>query len=376
MSICKVTPMWIVSSLLLTLTACASHPPSNKNTLQPTSSVRSDIVGSKGWQTENAPLSADKQTFIAEVSQRYQIPASFVTKLLNSAQVNESVLRLMSPKSNAKIKRHWATYRNRFVEPIRIRKGTAFWNRYRQDLAAAEKLYGVPAAIIAAIIGVETVYGEQMGSFNIKDALYSLGFYYPDPNRPDKAQIFRNQLAALIALTYSGQFDGYHALGSFAGAYGMGQFMPVSMIHYAIDADHNGKIELDTSVKDAIYSVANFLTKHGWQKNMPVFAPVRLPNNPAKLVDGDLEANSSWAQLQAHGASSVTEKAVWQQGTRLDVIDLRDDVYGRHEYRVATQNFFAITKYNRSYFYAASVADLAAVLAQKQIELGFNVTRP
>lgn len=375
MRLSKMKPVCLVSSLAFALSACANHstPPTHN---EPELSVISNTKGSKGWQTENTSLSAEKQTFVRQVSTRYQIPSSFVAKMLDSAQVNQRVLQLMSPKTSAKIKRHWPTYRNRFVEPIRIRKGTVFWNNYRHELAEAERQYGVPAAVIAAIIGVETVYGEQMGTFNIRDALYSLGFYYPDPNRPDKGQIFRNQLAALIALTYTGQLDGDTAQGSFAGAYGMGQFMPVSIQHYAVDADHDGKITLDSSVKDAIYSVANFLAKHGWQADMPIFAPVQLPNNPSKLVDGDLEADLSWAQLHEKGASTNVNQAKWQQGIRLGVIDLRDDVYGNHEYRTATQNFFAITKYNRSYFYAAAVADLATVLAQKQSELGYKVTKP
>ncbi|MDY3331099.1 MAG: lytic murein transglycosylase, partial [Pelistega sp.] len=181
---------------------------------------------------------------------------------------------------------------------------------------------------------------------------------------------------ALIELTHKGKFDGYTATGSFAGASGLGQFMPISILHYAVDADGNGKIDLRNSTKDAIFSVANFLVKHGWQSNMPVFAPVRLPASPASLVDGGLEAKMSWSQLQAQGASSTVSGAKWQDGTRIGVIDLRDDVRGNHEYRTATQNFFAITKYNRSYFYAASVADLAAVLANEQIRQGHQVTRP
>ncbi len=329
-----------------------------------------------GWQVENSPLSMNQQTFTQQVSQRYNIPESFIQNMLSQANVNARVIDLMSPKKTTAVKRHWQTYRNRFVEPIRTRKGTAFWNIHRADLAAAERQYGVPAAIIAGIIGVETVYGEQMGSFSVLDALYTLGFSHPDPSRPEKSQMFRNQLAALIELTHKGKFDGYTATGSFAGASGLGQFMPISILHYAVDADGDGKIDLRNSTKDAIYSVANFLVKHGWQSNMPVFAPVRLPSSPANLVDGGLEAKMSWAQLQAKGASSSTTGAKWQDGVRLGVIDLRDDVRGNHEYRTATQNFFAITKYNRSYFYAASVADLASVLANEQIRSGHQVTRP
>ncbi len=365
----------MASSTVLLLAACASNSSSYESD---SSSVITNTTQHKktGWQVENSPLSMNQQTFTQQVSQRYNIPESFIQNMLSQANVNARVIDLMSPKKTTAVKRHWQTYRNRFVEPIRTRKGTAFWNIHRADLAAAERQYGVPAAIIAGIIGVETVYGEQMGSFSVLDALYTLGFSHPDPSRPEKSQMFRNQLAALIELTHKGKFDGYTATGSFAGASGLGQFMPISILHYAVDTDGDGKIDLRNSTKDAIYSVANFLVKHGWQSNMPIFAPVRLPSSPANLVDGGLEAKMSWAQLQAKGASSSTTGAKWQDGVRLGVIDLRDDVRDNHEYRTATQNFFAITKYNRSYFYAASVADLASVLANEQIRSGHQVTRP
>lgn len=387
------TSVWFLGGIICILSACTHHFSSaqvphqaslSTTSISPSSShPHTNIAtlpltteGSKGWQHENLPLSADKTDFMVETAQRYHIPIAFVAQFLSTAQLNTQVLRLMRPQSGAHIKRHWATYRHRFVEPIRIRKGTAFWNKYRQALAEAERIYGIPAAVIAAIIGVETVYGEQMGTFSIRDALYTLGFYYPDPYRPDKAQIFRNQLAALIALTYKGQLNGDQAIGSFAGAYGMGQFMPISILHYAVDADHNGLIELDRSPQDAIHSIANFLLKHGWQTDMPIFAPANLPLNPNQLVMGGLEANMSWDQLKNKGASTAITHAKWQNGIRLGVINLQDDIYGKTEYRIATQNFFAITKYNRSYFYATAVADLASKLAEQQIANGYTVIKP
>lgn len=365
----------LIAGSTVLLAACASNSSSYESS--PSSVVTNTTQHKKtGWQVENSLLSMNPKTFTRQVSQRYNIPESFIQNMLSQANINTRVIDLMNPKKTTAVKRHWQTYRNRFVEPIRTRKGTEFWNAHRTDLAAAERQYGVPAAIVVGIIGIETVYGEQMGSFSVLDALYTLGFNHPDPSRPEKSQMFRNQLAALIELTHKGMFDGYTATGSFAGASGLGQFMPISILHYAVDADGDGKIDLRNSTKDAIYSVANFLVKHGWQSDMPVFAPVRLPSSPASIVDGGLEAKMSWTQLQAQGASSHETSAKWQNGVRLGVIDLRDDIRGNHEYRTATQNFFAITKYNRSYFYAASVADLANVLANEQIRSGHQVTRP
>ena len=356
------------------LSACASTV-----SPQASSQIHSDTPSSPrktGWQVENSPLSAQPATFIQQVSECYNIPAHYVRDMLNQAQINDRVISLKSPTTTARVKRHWPTYRGRFVEPIRIRKGTEFWNANRTALAEAERQYGVPAAVIASIIGVETVYGEQLGSFKVLDAVYSLGFHHPDSSRPEKSQMFRNQLAALIELDHKGLFDGKSALGSFAGASGLPQFMPISILHYAVDADKSGKIDLRNSRKDAIYSVANFLVKHGWQNNTPIFAPVSLPANPARLVDGGLDASASWSALQSQGATTSVKGAPWQQGQSIGVIDLKDDVRGQHQYRTATKNFFAITKYNRSYFYATSVADLARELAQIQRQQGHQVTLP
>ncbi|NEN76525.1 lytic murein transglycosylase B [Pelistega sp. NLN82] len=371
-------PRYSLIGLTVLLGACAS---STAITEQPSNTTlpipqKTHQQGSSAWKVENTALSANQNSFVKQVAQRYQIPENFIQQQLNQAQVNDRVITLVSPKRIASIKRHWQTYRNRFVEPIRIRKGTAFWDTHRQTLAAAEKQYGVPAAIITAIIGVETIYGQNTGSFKLLDALYTLGFYHPDKTRPERSQMFRNQLAALIALAYEGKLDIHTATGSFAGAYGLGQFMPISILHYGVDADKDGKVDLKNSPKDAIFSVANFLVQHGWQANMPVFPPVQLPPSPASLVSGGLEPTFTWQALQQKGASSQSKNASWQKGKQLGVIDLKDEVRGNHEYRVATQNFFTITKYNRSYFYAASVADLATALANQQIRNGYQVTRP
>ncbi|NLY63477.1 MAG: lytic murein transglycosylase B [Alcaligenaceae bacterium] len=363
---------FIASTLLLT--ACASPNPIDT---KPASSAPS---GQKsGWEVENSPLSANPAQFIQQVSQRYGIPEAHVGKLLNNAQYNNQVARLIMPQGpTGRIKRVWPSYRARFVEPVRIREGTAFWNANRNILTQAEQQYGVPAAIIASIIGVETVYGRIMGSFRMLDALYTLGFNHPDRNRPEKSQMFRNQLAALINLDYQSRLNALTEEGSFAGATGMPQFMPISILHYAVDGDRNGKIDLRYSTPDAVMSVANFLVKHGWQKNTPVFAPVKLPANPAGLVDGGLEPYLSWQELQAKGAtlSGNSRNNAWKNGKKLGIINLADEIRNHTEYRTATPNFFAITKYNRSYFYAASVADLAQALAQKQRENGYQVTSP
>src|SRR5699024_10260761 len=148
-------------------------------------------------------------TFIKEVAERYEVPVNHVENLVNSAQINSQTQRLMTPSSSGRVKRSWTTYRKRVMDPIRIRGGKSFMQRNASTLAEVEQKYGVPAEIIGSIIGVETVYGNYMGSFKLLDSLYTLSFYHPDPNRPDRHQSFRNQLSALIKLDHQGTINAH-----------------------------------------------------------------------------------------------------------------------------------------------------------------------
>ncbi|SUA60081.1 Membrane-bound lytic murein transglycosylase B precursor [Oligella urethralis] len=365
-----------LSNLLLTpltvmvLSACAGTPdtsaPANRQPQPDTHKVATNTAASSSSAVsadfESRPLSANQNEFIQEVAERYQIPQQHVSNLVHSAQINAQTQRLMAPSSKGRVKRSWTTYRNRVMDPIRVRGGQGFMQRNASTLRQVEQHYGVPKEIIGSIIGVETVYGKYMGDFRLLDALYTLGFYHPDPNRPDRHQSFRNQLAALIKLDHQGKLSAQSELGSFAGATGLPQFMPISIMHFAVDGDGDGRIDLRHSEVDAIHSVANFLVKHGWQRGMPVFAPASLPSNPAAVEGKGLEPTLTWQELQAQGSTSKVANATWQNGRVLGVINLMDETSGRNEYRIATQNFFAITKYNNSYFYAASVADFAETL--------------
>jgi membrane-bound lytic murein transglycosylase B len=237
--------------------------------------------------------------------------------------------------------------------------------QYATELDRAAERYGVPANIIAAIIGVETLYGRSQGNFRALDALASLAFDYPDPKRPDRAEMFRNQLADLIELDLTGRIDARTIKASYAGAIGIPQFMPGSIKRFAVSASGATQINLSGSVPDAIVSVANFLVEHGWQRGLPVFAPVTLPTSAGKLVDGGLKPTLDWPQLRTAGARLApgAKEGPWMRAG-LGVIDLPEESTGTVELRTATPNFFTITLYNRSYFYAASVADLAAELSK------------
>jgi membrane-bound lytic murein transglycosylase B len=341
----------------------------NQNTTKPSDTV-------KPTQTHDVPAGGHSaasrrlalQQFGVELAASRQLPEAKVLGLIDEARYNPTVIRIVTPPAagQPRVPRSWATYRGRFVEPIRINQGRAFMQQYANELDRATKRYGVPQNIIAAIIGVETLYGKSQGTFRVLDALASLGFDYPDPKRPDRAAMFRGQFADLIELDLAGKLDARNIKGSYAGAIGIPQFMPGSIKRFAVSATGSNSIDLSNNMSDAIMSVANFLVEHGWQRGLPVFAPVTLPASADKLVDGGLKANLDWPQLRAAGAKLATgaKETAWSRAPR-GVIDLPEEAAGRVELRTATPNFFAITQYNRSYFYAASVADLAQALENR-----------
>lgn len=313
---------------------------------------------------------SDVQSFYRDLVRERNLPANQVAQLLAQAQYQPTAVRLMTPRAPGQpaIIRDWPTYRSRFVEPIRIERGLQFMATHRSALQDAEKRYGVPASIIAAIIGVETLYGQHMGNFRVLDTVTTLAFDYPDhPKRDERVDLFRGQLADLIELHIGGKIDANTQLGSFAGAVGIPQFMPTSIKSYAVSSEPGRPVNLDGNISDAILSVANFLRLHGWVPGAPVFAPVVLPAKPAALVAGGLTPTLDWSSLQQAGArleANATTKG-WGD-LPLGVIDLPTARTGQVDYRVATPNFFALTHYNRSYFYATSVAELAQAISTQR----------
>jgi len=387
------------SLLAALITGCATSPTTGPNTVgakQPspdTGAARSPSGGTTSTGTPSTGLGArggsastdgrfdpasrpqtdaarraTMQRFGVELAANRQLAETSVLELLSEARYNPTVARIVAPPAvgQPRALRSWATYRGRVVEPLRIAQGEAFMQQYSAELQRASTRYGVPQNIIAAIIGVETLYGKSQGSFRVLDSLATLGFDYPDATRPDRAEMFRGQLADLIELDLAGRLDARTLKGSYAGAVGIPQFMPGSIKRFAVSAQGAQAINLSTNMADAIDSVANFLVEHGWQRGLPVFVPVKLAAGADKLVEGGLKPTLDWPQLQAAGATLApgAKDAPWMR-TALGVIDLPEQAAGTVELRTATQNFFTITQYNRSYFYAASVADLARALASE-----------
>ena len=288
-------------------------------------------------------------------------PAALKTLM---AQVNyiDSAVQLVKPAPPGKPK-NWQAYRDRFIEPVRIDAGVTFWNDNAQALARAEATYGVPAEIIVAIIGVETVYGRNTGRFRVMDVLTTLAFAYPDtPNREARMRFFRDELENTLLLSRKSNMDPLSLVGSFAGAVGLPQFMPGSILAYGVDFDADGRIDLRNSAVDAIGSVANFLVQHGWKADQtgPLAYPAEVSPNRVweSLIGRELAARYSADELATAGADA---NIALPAGKLFGLIDLQNAAEAT-EYWLATDNFFAITQYNRSYFYAMSVVDLGRAL--------------
>lgn len=311
-------------------------------------------------------LQADLQVYAQDVARIRQVPLALVEQLLLNANYNANAAKLMRP-SKGRIRKSWVTYKQRNVDPIRLERGVTFWRAHQNELDKISQKYGVPPSIIVSILGIETVYGGYMGDFKVLDALFTLGFSYPDDSRPERAQLFRDQLADLIELHYRGELDALSVEGSFAGAMGMPQFMPGSLIRYAVDGDGNGSIDLRNNPVDVIASIANFLRAHGWQPSLPVFAPVQISVNSHSLLDGGIDPKRSWSEFEQAGVKTTGQadnSGDWKQ-YKVGLVNLVDEPRNSTEWRLGTPNFFAITHYNRSYFYAAAVADLASALASQ-----------
>ncbi len=278
----------------------------------------------------------------------------------------DSAVQLVKPAPPGKPK-NWQAYRALFIEPVRIKAGVSFWNDNAELIAKAEAKYGVPGEIIVGILGVETVYGRNTGRFRVLDALTTLAFAYPEtPNRAARMDFFRDELEQALLLARQEKIDPFTLLGSFAGAVGMPQFMPSSVLQFGVDADGDGIIDLRNSPADIIYSVAHYLATHGWDAKAtgPIAYPANVSPNKAweGLIGKDLVANLSAEQLQAAGV--VANKPL-PEGMTFGLVDLQNGAEAT-EFWLGNANFFAITQYNRSFFYAMSVIELGRAVREQR----------
>jgi membrane-bound lytic murein transglycosylase B len=291
--------------------------------------------------------------------------ASELRALLGFAQRQASVIRLVKPAAQAQAK-NWAAYRARFVEPQRIAAGLAFWEQHQDALERAEKAFGVPAWLVVGIIGVETLYGRHTGQYRVLDALATLAFDFPSehPRAAQRSLFFQQELLAFVQLSRASNTPVTSWLGSYAGALGLPQFMPSSWQRHAVDFDGDGRIDLRGSPADAIGSVARYMQAYGWVAGLPTHLPVNVPADTPQLdalLQPDIVPTFSPEHLLAQGL-------LWDTTTPLSgplALVKLENAGNAPTYVLGTRNFYTVTRYNWSSYYALAVIELGQAVAER-----------
>lgn len=360
--------MTLTLGLTALISGCSTLPSTSTDPASPMSSSTSsiEIIESEKTPDSLAP-------FLEKVSKDHQIPLNSLQKAFEGTKTIPSIKKLVMPPPPG-FQKNWKVYRSRFVEPRRLAAGQKFWKEHRTFIEKTAKETGVPAEIIVAIIGVETIYGRHMGNFSVKDTLTTLGFDYPDtPNKVARETLFKNQLEDLILLCWSEDkkeraFQNcLNQKGSYAGAIGLPQFMPGSIRRFATDGDRDGKIDLRNSPEDAIASVGQFLKMHGWVKDEPIYLNIQTDSETMvtakNLADGEPKAKLQVGQLVKNGLLKETDLPSNTPSLIVDLPSPNSSGGTDVHYVIGLRNFLVICDYNRSFFYAQSVAEFAEALA-------------
>ncbi|MFT3754979.1 MAG: lytic murein transglycosylase B [Pseudoxanthomonas sp.] len=346
-------------------TPAASNPP-------PETSVEA-IRNPETIDTTPVPFATARANFIANTATRYGLEPAYVESVLAQAVKRDDVIALMS-KPAERVK-PWSEYRPAMLTEQRIAAGRDFMAKHRDALAREEARYGVPAEIITAIIGVETSYGSFTGKHRVLDALYTLAFFYPRSGDPAKAayeqkreNFFRDELAQLFALGREEKLDITSLLGSYAGAMGMGQFMPSSYRQYAVDGNGDGRRDLFNNHDDIFASIANYFVKKGgdnggWLRGAPVAARATLKPGFDEFNPVDWLPTWTLDDLAKRGYVPAQPLAT---GLTATPVSLQIGESGK-EYWLGFRNYYAITRYNNSKMYAMAVYQLSQLIAGKDL---------
>ncbi|MDG5977065.1 lytic murein transglycosylase B [Hydrogenophaga taeniospiralis CCUG 15921] len=324
--------------------------------------------GDNGATSPPPPFTYDQHeaamAFADDLASRRNLDPAWVRQQIGAAQRLPAVIRLTQPAPTGTAK-NWAAYRARFIEPVRLQAGLQFWQTHREALERAEREFGVPASLIVGVLGVESLYGRYTGNFRVMDTLTTLAFDFPasHPRAAARAEFFRSELEQYLSLTQRTGQDPLALRGSYAGAMGWPQFMPSSWNKYAIDFDGDSRIDLINSPADVIGSVANYFTHFGWQPGLPTHYPVAF--DPATLdldalLAPDILPTFSPEHFSAQGA--MLEGPALQHNGKLALIELQngDPANGGAppSYLAGTENFYVVTRYNWSSYYALAVIEL------------------
>ena len=343
------------AAAVVLLAACCAWSPGAQAQKTGNGRAVKTVAGSTPYATRE-----DAMRFADDVAERRGLDREWVRATIGSARFLPNVPRLMLPGPVGTVK-NWQAYRSRFIDATRIAAGVRFWRANAETLARAEEVYGVPPEIIVGIIGVETIYGRNMGNFRVIDALATLAFDFPQahPRAAEREAFFRGELESFLSTKSRTSDDPLRPVGSYAGAMGMPQFMPSSIAKYAVDFDGDSRIDLVDNPADVIGSVANYFKAFGWTPGMPAIYPVHFEEarlKKAVLLAPDIVPSFSADSFVAAGAVPEGE-GLLHKGL-LALIELQNGADAPPTYVAGTRNFYVITRYNWSSYYAMSVLDL------------------
>ena len=297
--------------------------------------------------------------FVRQMASKHQFNESELAGLFDKVELNDDIIKKISKPSEGL---PWYKYRKIFLKEPRIKDGVQFWREHEQTLASVEKKTGVPAAIIVAIIGVETMYGKHTGNFRVIDALSTLAFAYP-PRSP----FFRSELEEFLLLCQEEHINPLTPTGSYAGAMGIPQFMPSSYRHYAIDYNKDNRRDIWRNPDDVIASIANYFAKHGWQTGQPVAALIRDKGHNSVTYPPLLKENLRF--IKSNSANPNISKPLLSTN-KAKIIAFKQE--NGEELWATSNNFYVITRYNKSPLYAMAVFQLSLAISNLRVSSSYE----
>ena len=341
----------------LSVSLHAAEPPKKSKTKSAKTSIAQGPTYAK---RKDVTAWADK------TAQEYQLDPKWVKSQLAQARFIPSIPKLILPPTQVN-KKNWIAYQARFIESKRIEAGVQFWKQNQQTLQEAEDKFGVPAWLVVGIIGVETFYGQHTGNFRTLDALSTLTFDFPSahPRAIERQAFFSKELANFLVLAHQEKMKVTNIKGSYAGALGLPQFMPSSWARFAIDFDGDKHIDLFSNKADVIGSVAHYFKAFQWRPGMPTHYPVQFDASKLDmdaLMAPDILPTFSVPSFLAKGA--VLEGEALNHAGPLALIELLNGD-APPSYVAGTENFYAITRYNWSSYYAMAVIELGEAVARQ-----------
>ncbi len=361
----RLPALYLAALVLNVLSGCtpeAPKPPAGEVAPKPIK-PRAHLSGDAGGHYQAKKLTGDfrgypqAEAFVARMVETQGFTREYLYGVLSQAKRKTWTIEYMNrEKPTVKQKPGgWTRYRAKFLDDRHINAGAQFWNRYATALRRAEDTYGVPPEAILGIMGVETIYGANVGNHRVIDALSTLAFDYPR-----RADYFESELESLLIMARQEGMDPSKPQGSFAGAMGLGQFMPSSFLKYAVDFDGDGRVDL-WDPEDAVGSIAHYFAEFGWQSGQPVVSHANVTGDDADTLKSGFDTRYTLDELEGHGIRPTSRRSASGPVSLLKL-----SAQGGEEYRIGYPNFYVITRYNHSTYYAMAVYELGQAIRQRR----------